>query len=51
MQTKEILYTYKFRLYPTLEQIEFLNQEIGNARFVYNYFLARAIDLYKKEKN
>ena len=50
MQTKEILYTYKFRLYPTLEQIEFLNQEIGNARFVYNYFLARAIDLYQNEK-
>jgi len=48
LQTK-VFYIYKFRLYPNSEQIKFLNQEIGNARFVYNYFLARAINLYKNE--
>jgi putative transposase len=30
---------YKFRIYPTKEQAQFFTQEIGNQRFVWNYFL------------
>jgi putative transposase len=50
MESKKVFYTYKFRLYPNSEQIQFLNQEIGNARFVYNYFLDKAISSYKLNK-
>ena len=35
-----MLKTYKFRLYPTNDQIEKLNRHFGHTRFVYNYFLA-----------
>jgi len=35
-----MLKTYKFRLYPTNEQIEKLNRHFGHTRFVYNYFLS-----------
>jgi len=45
-----LYYTYKFRLYPNDEQKLFLNQEIGNVRFVYNYFLNMQLNLYKDEK-
>ncbi|WP_245857187.1 helix-turn-helix domain-containing protein [Petrotoga halophila] len=34
-----MLKTYKFRLYPTNEQIEKLNQHFGHTRFVYNLIL------------
>lgn len=30
--------SYRFRCYPTKEQLEFIHQSIGNDRFVYNYF-------------
>ena len=43
---KEINYTYHFRVEPEDEQIAFLNQQMGNVRFLYNYFL----DLSKKDK-
>ena len=56
MQLKNILnlkikmirqYTYKFRIYPNKEQIAFLDEQIGYNRFVYNFFLERAVNLYK----
>ncbi len=40
-------YTYKFRLYPNKEQAAFLDEQMGYSRFVYNFFLERAISLYK----
>ncbi len=40
-------YTYKFRIYPNKEQISFLDEQFGYNRFVYNFFLERAINLYK----
>ena len=43
-------YVYRFRLYPTKEQEQFLRQEIGNARFVYNKILAIAKEEYEKEQ-
>ena len=38
------------RLYPNKEQIQFLNQDIGNQRFVWNHFLAENKKLYENEK-
>ena len=38
------------RLYPNKEQIQFLNQDIGNQRFVWNYFLAENKKVYEEEK-
>ena len=38
------------RLYPNKEQIQFLNQDIGNQRFVWNHFLAETKKLYENEK-
>jgi putative transposase len=40
-------YTYKFRLYPNKEQQAFLSEQLGSCRFVYNFFLERAVNLYK----
>ena len=36
-----------YRLYPNPEQTVFLNQEIGNQRFVWNYFLHENKERYK----
>ena len=38
------------RLYPNKEQIQFLNQDIGNQRFVWNHFLAETKKRYEEEK-
>jgi len=40
----------RFRLYPNLEQIQFFKQEVGNQRFVWNYFLDLNIKHYEKTK-
>ena len=45
MQTKE--YTYRFRIYPNKKQEDFLQKSIGCNRFIYNFFLERAINLYE----
>ncbi len=31
---------YKYRIYPTIEQAELINKNIGCSRFIYNHFLA-----------
>lgn len=38
---------YVFRLYPTKAQAELINKTIGCARFVYNYFLDKRIEIYR----
>ena len=38
------------RLYPNKEQIQFLNQDIGNQRFVWNHFLVENKRVYEEEK-
>ena len=43
---KTILRAYKYRIYPTKTQIEFLENHFGACRFVYNYFLSK----YKNSK-
>ena len=45
-----MLKAYKFRLYPNEEQKQFINQNIGNARFIYNHCLGLKKDLWKNEK-
>lgn len=40
----------KIRLYPTEEQIVLMKKHIGCQRFIYNWALAKNIELYKQEK-
>jgi putative transposase len=42
--------TYKFRLYPTALQEQFLAKQFGCVRFVYNYFLDRSLKQYEATK-
>lgn len=41
---------YNYRIYPTNEQENFINQNIGACRFIYNKMLADKKDYYEKEK-
>lgn len=41
---------FKYRIYPTEEQQEFLTQQFGAVRFVYNRFLANRKDEYLNNK-
>jgi putative transposase len=46
----KIVKAYKFRLYPTEEQKNKINQTIGCARFIYNKMLEDKINYYNKNK-
>ena len=46
----KILRGYKFRIYPNKQQENFINQNIGACRFIYNAMLADKINYYEKEK-
>lgn len=41
---------YKFRAYPNKKQQQLFAKTFGCARFVYNYYLYKKIELYKSEK-
>ena len=41
-------YAYKFRLYPTDEQINLILRFLGCCRFIYNYYLAKRIAVFKE---
>ena len=41
---------YNLRLYPTEEQIQQINQELGNYRFIYNYTMGYLFDHFKEDK-
>ena len=45
----KINYSYKFRIYPNINQKTQIAQHIGSSRFLYNYFLNKRINLYKDE--
>ncbi len=47
---KKVLRAYRYRIYPTLEEITFLHKIFGCCRFVYNYFLAEKQRVFKEEK-
>ena len=38
---------YKYKILPTAEQVELLEQHFGSARFIYNYFLDLKIKLMR----
>ena len=40
-------YSYKFRLYPTPEQINLIQQTFGCCRYVWNYYLAQRKTVYE----
>ena len=42
--------SYKFRIYPTPEQVEQIQKTFGCARFVFNHYLAKRIELYGENK-
>ena len=42
--------SYKFRIYPTVAQIEQIQKTFGCARFVFNHYLAKRIELYGESK-
>lgn len=44
------LIAYKYRLYPNKNQRVLLEKHFGSNRFIYNYFLQRKIEHYKKTK-
>ncbi len=46
----KIYKTYKFRLYPNIDQQELINKTLGCARFVYNTMLYEKETLYKENK-
>jgi len=50
METKTVIKGYKYRIYPTKEQEILINKTFGCCRFVFNYFLAKKIELYKTEQ-
>ena len=37
-------HSYRFRIYPTKEQMIQIQRTFGCCRFVYNYYLAKRID-------
>ena len=41
---------YKFRLYPSVEQIILINKTFGCARLVYNHYLNKKQEFYKETK-
>ena len=46
-----MLKAYKYRLYPNLEQREYLVKTFGCTRFIYNKMLADKIECYKENKD
>ena len=48
---KQILKTYKFRLFPNKTQEVFLNKTFGCTRFVYNRMLAERQEVYTNLKD
>jgi len=44
-----MLKSFKFRIYPDEEQKQQIHKTFGCARFVYNYYLNKKIELYKNE--
>lgn len=46
-----MLKAYKYRIYPTSEQILYLAKTFGCTRFVYNQMLADRIKSYEENKD
>jgi len=48
--SQESFIRQNYRIYPTKEQAAFLAQDMGNQRFIWNYFLGKSIERYELEK-
>ena len=42
---------YKFRIYPNKKQEVLIQKTFGSCRFVFNYYLAKRIEIYKNDKS
>ena len=42
--------SFKYRMYPTKEQEAQIQKNFGCVRFIYNYYLAKRIEIYEKSK-
>lgn len=42
--------SFKFRIYPNKKQIMLIQKTFGSCRFVFNYYLSKKIESYKKTK-
>ena len=42
---------YKFRIYPNKQQEILIQKTFGSCRFVFNYYLAKRIEMYKNNKS
>ena len=51
METKTIIRSYKYRIYPTKTQIIKINKNFGCCRFVYNKCLEYRIQMYLTDQN
>ena len=49
-EVKSMEKAYKYRIYPNKKQQEIITKTFGCCRFVYNTYLAKRIELYKKSK-
>jgi putative transposase len=47
----EVMKTFKFRIYPNVEQQKWFTRQFGACRFVYNHFLRARIDYYAEHKD
>lgn len=49
-EVKLIEKAYKYRIYPNNKQKEIIAKTLGCCRFVYNYYLAKRIEIYEQNK-
>ena len=48
--SQESFIRQNYRIYPNKEQAKFLAQDMGNQRFIWNYFLGKSIERYELDK-
>lgn len=48
--SKQSFIRQNYRIYPTKDQVKTLLQDMGNQRFIWNYFLGKSKELYEAEK-
>jgi len=49
-EVKLVEKAYRYRIYPNKKQKELLARTFGCCRFVYNYYLAKRMEMYEKKK-
>lgn len=49
-EIKNVIKSYKYRIYPTKKQAELIDKTFGCCRYVYNMYLNKRIEIYESEK-